>query len=1026
MAEVSAFPLPRRKKPVTYGKASRTTNTWSLDSLKDDDTHAPTPKPLARKDTKVKETYTVSKVETKTHTLKPIKRREQKRDAFDVPSSDDEEDVEPVRRSHAPKLMPGRRHMIEPVPKAKEEPLAPWERKRAGQSQSEKEERARRRKHFPATSDAQLMSELTHALEQDQDKSNVTSPPKERSIEPMQLDAMSPAKVPSPGNGSAAARLRARKQLNGKTIASKGDQTPTQKRPGQDADAATASPRKKLKAEQSPLTGHSDVVMDDATGKPACEHPQVVIHPSTDSMDVYDLPDSSADESIKSTPKVATPKLGGNSRRGKLTTYSRSSPRKMDSAPARLSDMVGPESTDATSPSAANSPTETPPRSAASRVATPETAFKDAGTMTPKQARLWDQLLDSDNSAATPNVLAIRDLTLNTRRVVKTINAESRSFVKSSSDVGPRRRSKLVDRLKASAPSTDAESSDDSDDDTTNSDVEMEDDNAPTPVETEAAQLSQSQSQSQSQSTRGPKVTYASRSRSHLPEDSLEDGLMFSLSSETPQRKGPTSRDVSNKGNPASQKSAFDLDDSGDEAQSGRVQNIHELRASGINIRFASDMDALLQDICDHNASARSRRRTALVDLANKLADNAFAEKFLRQGYEQNLVAEMDTARDGIADLAMASAFATMLAHEVPEHVAPSLRDSGLVSWLDELLQVRVDATKLAKDRRYNMSKSAQRSFVDFATTLKSRELVWGETTPTLISPRIIALKILDNLVGRLRRSGDRSEIVKINDLRHIVPQEDEVGGDSDPSIDVTLAISTLEALSTTALSLAWPSEIVDRLRTVLVHSTSKNSDSQQLLFLNLRLCLNLTNENAKNCKVLAKPPTVAFLLRAVNECFAKLHADVDDEPRVPNLDLLVLSMGILINLTEHNDDARQQATTTDARALLSSLVDVFHAGQQRLIEAESVEQSVTNVAYGYLAVVLANLCRNGEAKALVASKLPGHDLTALVDGLAEFVLQHQTVDTTLEREEGMEVWRAFTEKLKEVLRMLKVEAGMV
>ncbi|KAK4501528.1 hypothetical protein PRZ48_007337 [Zasmidium cellare] len=1021
MAEVSPFSQARRRKQITYGKASRTANTWSLDTLNDDELQAPTPKPPVRRDLKVKETYTVSKIEKTTHALKPIKRREQKQDPWDIPSSGDEEDVEPVRRNHVPKLVAGRRHMADPVPKAKEEQLAPWEKRRAGESQSEKEERARGRKHIPATSDAQLMSELTYALQQEQSK-NITTAPKARFTEPEQLVNAPPAMVSSPGNGSAAARLRARKQLSEKTTASKSDQNPKQKRPGQEVDTATLSPRKKLKPEQSPKSEDSDTVMDDTTNNLTCEHPQVVIQPSTDSMDVYDLPDSEADESVKSKPKAATPKLAGKSRKGKLTTYSRSSPRKMDSAPARLSDMLPAEqdSTDATSPSAVYSPPETPPKSVASRVATPETAFKSAGTMTPKQAKLWDQLLENDNPAATPNVLAIRDLTLNTRRVTKT-TAAPRSFAKSSSDVGPRRRSKLVDRLKASAPSTDAESSDESDNETTNSDVEMEDGTAA--VEAEAVQ---SQTQTQSQSLRGPKVTYASRTRSHLPEDSFEDGLLFSLTSETPQPKPSTTRQISNKSNAASQKSAFDLDDSEDDAQPSQVQTIHELRALGVNRRFMNDMGALLEDICDHNSSARSRRRTALMEIATKLADSAFAEKFIRQGYEQHLITELAAARDEIADFALASAFATMLAHDVPDHVAPSLRDSELISWLNELLQMRVDASKLAKDRKNNMSKSAQRSFGDFVTVLKDRELVWKETKPTVITPRVVALKVLDKVIRKLRGSGDRSEIVKINDLRNIAPEQDEVGGDVEPSVEVALAVSALESLSTTALSLAWPSEVVERLRTVLVHSSDDNSKSRDLLFLTLRLCLNLTNENARNCKVLSKPPTVAFLLRTVSEGFPKLHADVDDEQRKINLDLLVLSMANLINLTEHNEDARQQATTTDTRTLLSSLVDVFHAGQQRLIEAESVEQGATNVAYGYLAVVLANLCRNGAAKAFIASKLPGNNLTALVDGLAEFVLQHQTVDMTLEGEEGMEVWRAFTEKLKEVLRMLRVEAGMV
>lgn len=1005
---------------MTYGKSSRNVKAWSLDSLNDDELSRPTPKPAIEKTPPVRETYTITKNETKTHALKPIKRREKKQDAWDVPSSDDEEEVEPVRWKSPTKLVSGRRHAVEHVQKTEQkEELAPWEKRKAAESQSEQEDR-RRKKHLPLTSDTQLMSELTYSLSHERKASQMTGP--------TQPAIASPAKMSSPAPSSAAARLRAKKLLKGKAPVSDTDDILGQKRPGLDATTAVQSPRKKLKADDSPKDDGMDIVMDDAPERPACEHPQVVIQPSAGKPDVYDLPDSSADELAKTKPlpAAARRKLAGKPCGGKLMTYSRSSPRKMDSAPARLSDMLSNdiESTDATS-SAANSPPTTPPKS--SRVATPETAFKHAGTMTPKQARLWDQLLESETSATTPQVLAIQDLTLNTRRVPKTTNAVPRNLAKSSSDVGPRPRSKLVDRLKASAPSSDVESSDESGDEPTDTDVEMQDDDDTAPAEVPSSQQSQSQSQSQTQRTSGPKVTYASRTRSHLPEDSLEDGLMFSLTSETPQRKTPVSRQISTKSNAASQKSAFDMDNSEDDEQTGRIQTIHELRAGGVNTRFINDIGGLLEDIADHNISARSRRRTGMIELASKLADATFAEKFLRQGYEQQLLAELNAARDDVADFALASAFATMLSHEIPAHVAPSLRDGGLLPWLGELLPMHVDPLKMAKDRKNNMSKSAQRSFAAFVEALKGRELVWGETKPGHLPSRTISLKVIDKLIGKLRRSGDRSELVGVNEIRKLAPEEGELTEHAELPFDVTLSISALEALSTTAVSLAWPSDVVEKLRTVLNHPSVSSGNPHDLRFLSLRLCLNLTNENARNCKILSKPPTVAHLLRAMNEGFGNLRADVPDEQRTINLDLLVLSMGILINLTEHNDSAREQATTAEAGPCLSSLVDVFQVGQQRLIEAESVEQGATNVAYGYLAVVLANLCRNREAKAFIASKLPGKNLSALVDGLAEFVLQHQKVDTiALEGEEGMEVWRAFTEKLKEVLRRLQAEAEMV
>lgn len=1035
MASVSSLPQVKRRKPAVYGKASRNINSWNINGFDVDDDEQvkskPTFKVNGQRSTAVKETYPVRKHDAKPHTLKAIKRRKEKQDAWDVPSTSDEEEEEeftvPVQRSASPSKVAAKRKSVSLVQDVEPE-LAPWERKQKQSTQSNSD--SRRIRTYGSAAQKQLASELSSSLQPP--TTGPVSGTKAGNLKKKKTEESSPEKstekLASPKN-SAVARLQARrKTTEAKPLQSTPNpslrpaQVQIPKRLGQDTDDLDTPARKKLRP-ASPEKDDVDVTMEDAS--PACPNTPKTNIPKSDELDVFDFPDDAPGKS--NSLRQSNVKRKDNSqagRRGKLSTFA--SQRKMDSAPSRLTEMLANMDSDTTEDSSRSvsrsaSRPNTPHKPSDARSSTPDASARVS--MTPKQTQLWDRLLPSTTVAPSPSALGLEELTLKSRKPLKTTTAIPRSLPKSSSDLGPR-RTKLVDRLKASNPSHDTDSGDSDEDEA--SDVQMGDGDQTKGEEDNdsdrRASLSQSQSQSQVLVSTGPKRTYA-QSRSHLAEDSFEDSLLFGLPGESPEKSATTSRRTNTQTTSNSQQSAFDMDDSDDEGAGGRMRTIHELRAGGGNQRFMDSIGGLLEDVADHNASARSRRRSALIELANKLAEKSFAEKFIRQGYEQHLLAETSAVADEIADFALAAAFTVLLAGEPSEHIVYTLREGDLLLWAHGMLENRTDIKKLAKERRNNMSKSAQNTLSSFAGKFASQESVWKDMKHAALTPRVVALKVCELLISRLRRLGDRSELVAVKNIRNIVP----AAADLEPSDrhtcppDVVLAISTLEALSTTAISLSWPIDALESLRSVLVAPALGDGEAQHLLFLTLRLSLNLTNGNPRNCKVFSQLGSVLCLLRLVVEGFKKLHADMTEEQRTVNLDLLVLSMGILINLTENNDKAREHSATKEGEPLLGSLVEVFQQGQQRLLEAESVEQGVTNVAYGYLAVLLASLCRNQQAKDIVASKLPGKNLHALIDAVEEFVKHHQRVDTlSFDGEEGMEVWSAFTEKLKGVLERLK------
>ncbi|KAI7009953.1 hypothetical protein KC355_g6373, partial [Hortaea werneckii] len=327
---------------------------------------------------------------------------------------------------------------------------------------------------------------------------------------------------------------------------------------------------------------------------------------------------------------------------------------------------------------------------ASSSAAASPAGSKKTGTLTPKQKQLWSHLLPSDDivphdEAPTPSSLAMRDLRLtgkgkrDDRDTAASSGGERKRqpglLAKSQSDVsglvsGGRKRVRLVDRLKASRVSEDE---DDGDEDEEMEDVRFSSSSQPMPrirrtdsqeismlpsgeaagaASTGPRTIASTSSQhhphqsnphppldktaptAPTAGTTGAKITYA-RTRSYLPEDNLEDGLLFSLPSTTPQQRptiptnpprqkpstaptrGPrtshphhhhqqTALDL----NPTDSDSDSSLDGSGTAGNPGkataaggpklkpaRLRTIHELRASGRNARFHREVEGLLEEI---------------------------------------------------------------------------------------------------------------------------------------------------------------------------------------------------------------------------------------------------------------------------------------------------------------------------------------------------------------------------------------------------------------------------------------------
>jgi hypothetical protein len=194
------------------------------------------------------------------------------------------------------------------------------------------------------------------------------------------------------------------------------------------------------------------------------------------------------------------------------------------------------------------------------------------------------------------------------------------------------------------------------------------------------------------------------------------------------------------------------------------------------------------------------------------------------------------------------------------------------------------------------------------------------------------------------------------------------------------------------------------------------------------RLCANVTNESSVMRTAFVEQDSVRHLMAEIVTGLEHMHnppvaADVSDANPARDFDILVLAIGTLINLTEHSAVAQQHAIDATALPSLTSVVNAFLEGQKRAEDAESVEQSAANVAYGYLAIMLANLCQDSGARQMIRSLLPGGKLDVLVAAVDEFVQHHQRVDGM--ESDGLESERNnLTERLLGVLVKLKAGEG--
>ncbi|KAI9772954.1 MAG: hypothetical protein M1840_008836 [Geoglossum simile] len=536
----------------------------------------------------------------------------------------------------------------------------------------------------------------------------------------------------------------------------------------------------------------------------------------------------------------------------------------------------------------------------------------------------------------------------------------------------------------------------------------------------------------------GPKITYA-RQRSFLTDDMLDGTSLFDAPLDVESGTHyPGGRRGARGGRPfpAQLQSLCQDQDTIDDANGGAIRSIHELREAGGNKRFLDEMESLFEDIEDRSTNSLSRRRSALLELGSKLAEKAFVRRFVENNLGQRLLVNLDVEHDVIVSTILASAIIFTMDDAVATHSVLKIHQEGAAQMLLRLLDSDRDISFTARERRTNMSKVAQSLVFGFRELIRNSS-IWEVGPPHRISPRLIALRGLELIVRQLREEGAAGPVLPRETTEKIVqvlvpfsmwqsPNEPTVTD----RVELELALSILESCAINMGSaldesvLAGQSlEIVSRILPAIWRWTEDNF--KQMILLTLRLYLSITNNSPVICDVFAKPEVLNVLVGIVHSKFDCLSGHLEEEQRLYELDVLVLGLGLLINFAELSDIARLSVLSSDGDCLLEDLLRTFLERLEKAAEADSMEESQSNVAFGYLSVLLGSLCQNSDIRGRLRSKLPGGTLQPLAYAVDEFIQHHRKVDDLYDGESGSDSENGFTQRLQLVVDRLRQSEGL-
>ncbi|KAI1827549.1 wings apart-like protein regulation of heterochromatin-domain-containing protein [Xylaria intraflava] len=540
-------------------------------------------------------------------------------------------------------------------------------------------------------------------------------------------------------------------------------------------------------------------------------------------------------------------------------------------------------------------------------------------------------------------------------------------------------------------------------------------------------------------STSALKFTYG-QGRKVLEE---EDNLLESLA--LPQEASYSRRlDLESYKKPTSATGAFDFendDGTTNGSPSSKLRDIYELRQAGANSRVADAMQDLIDQIGKPGISPSSSRRAALLQVAEKLRDKVFIQQCRDHGVESALLKDIAKETDAICGYLILSSLVTIITKSPSAHMCQLLCKEQPGPVFSRLLSIREDIKKIAKDRKSNLSKRNQNLIVGIESQLQKLP-IWDGNQPPSITPRSLVTKCLQLLIAQDILIGSDPGVFTEAVTEHLFKVLSDASNDTEyfnypQTAQSTELCSALSVLNVHAVSVATiqGSDTESTIRylpviaDVLYISLQKPAHKDKTLGdLILKLTINLTNNNLAASRVFAAKGLLPALAASVSNSFNQALAHISQDTWTEGiLNSLYLQLGILINFAEHSDLSLQMLNDCqhENRDLVKELIRLFIENHCRTSEADSMEKTHLNVAFGYLSVLLGYLALHKPVRQELARSQSTRNIGSLIGSIREFIAHYEQVENAISESDGGDRHHGgYAERLRELAQQLEDKAA--
>lgn len=414
------------------------------------------------------------------------------------------------------------------------------------------------------------------------------------------------------------------------------------------------------------------------------------------------------------------------------------------------------------------------------------------------------------------------------------------------------------------------------------------------------------------------------------------------LSSDLDGPESLTAESINRRLDFAAERPKLVLDTEEDELNTGTVRSIHELRRAGANARFQGIVDSIFEDIED--STTASARRSALLHLCEKLIEKDFAPRFIQTNGVDRLANCITERLDDMAAYLALCAYILVLGYQPLPTSVFAIFWPKIVRVMPSLLTLDADIAKLVPQRRFGLSKVNQAAVREVSVRVGESQPL-AEQESGKISPQRVVLRAVQLTVQKVTErdivaafpDSAVSQLVSLL-LKHSAHVTDLEPSSYDMVI-LDSVFSILEAITTVSRALGRQHQQALKPLSETSHLLSSLGQANEepfahLLVLLLKVILNVTNNNSYLCDDFATPELIQALTNIVLSNF-RISSGKFIEETNHTLDIVILCLGGLINLTEESERARQVILhhKDDSRTLLEKLLDLFSTGLDSISE---------------------------------------------------------------------------------------------